>query len=445
MIVIKFGGTSVGSAAAIRSAVAITKARLDRSPVVVVSAVSGVTDLLVRAAKEASEGNIGLFSQVEERHREIVSGLGLEMELIAPQLDLLRAALEGIYSGMRLGNRDIDLVCSFGERISARIFAGYARKEGIDAESFDSYELGMLSDENFGSAEVLEESYVWLGKSIAALRKGIVPVITGFIARSMTGSITTLGRGGSDYSAAIIGAAVRADEVQIWTDADGIMTADPKIVSNASTIPRISFDEASEIAHLGAKVLHPKTILPLMRRDIPVRVLNTFKPSCAGTVIVSSAENSMDITAIVSRRNVAIININSARMFMMHGFLHKIFKIFDEHRVAVDMISTSEVNVSVTVDRVSSAHALPALIAELERIAEVNVKDGKASISVVGRAIQETSSVAAIFSALAANGVRAEMVSQGSSEINMCLVVDGKDCEESVKVLHSAFFGEVSL
>ncbi|MBI2134008.1 aspartate kinase [Candidatus Woesearchaeota archaeon] len=429
----KFGGTSVGSAEMVRETVGIIKGSLERQPIVVVSAVSKITDLLINTAHGGKNAE-----EIEKIHSDIIRELNLESSAAEKEIGEMRKTT----SKFKGSKKELDTIMSLGERISAIIVSEYARTQGIDAKSYNAYDLGMLTNSNFGSAEVLDESYTLISEKISAMPKGQVPIITGFIGKNKKGEITTLGRGGSDYSASIIGAAVNAEEVQIWTDADGVMTADPRIVKNARTIDLISFSEASELAYLGAKILHPKTIFPVMKKNIPVKVLNTYNPDGKGTRISMNVENGAEeITSIAYKKKLSIININSERMFMMHGFLHKIFKIFDEQKVSVDMISTSEVNVSVTVDRKSNNN-LDNVIGELEKIADIRVEGDKASISVVGRAIKRTPGISGkIFSALGSKGINIEMISQGASEINIGMVLSEEDSDTAVREIHKTFFG----
>ncbi len=435
MIVMKFGGTSVGSASMIKEAVSIVKANTDRQPIVVVSAISKITDMLIDSAKKESEEREKVLRDIKDKHNAIIAELGLKKETASKEIEELHQMAIQLKNPTK---KEMDKLVSFGERISSAIFAEAAAKQGIDAKNYNAYDIGMITDQNFGSAEVLPEAYSLIEINISKMQH--IPVITGFIGKSKNGDITTLGRGGSDYTAAIIGAAVNADEVQIWTDADGIMTADPRIVENARTIDTVSFGEASELAYLGAKVLHPKTILPVMNKGIPVRVLNTYNPKGKGTKIVMNAENGSErITSITYKKNVSIITINSARMFLLHGFLHKIFKTFDEHKVSVDMISTSEVSVSVTVDNKANTD-ITGLIEDLRKIAEVEIESNKASVSVVGRGIKKEHGITGeIFSAL--SEINIEMISQGASEINIGMVLNEEDSDKAVREIHNAFFG----
>lgn len=439
----KFGGTSVGSAAMISEAVSIIKSHLQRQPVVVISAVSKITDMLIDAGRQAEKGQHHIaLEAIKEKHNQIMEELGISPSLVEKEYRELEAALSLVAKKGSLKRKELDTILSFGERLSSKIVAERARKQGINAAAYNAYDIGMATDSNFGAAEILPEAHERIRESIAALPKGTVPIITGYIAKNSHGEITTLGRGGSDYSASIIGAAIDAEEVQIWTDVDGVMTADPRIVPDARTIPIVSFGEASELAYLGAKVLHPKTIIPVVNRNIPVRVLNTYSPEKEGTtILMAPREDAPTITSIACKKSISAINIHSPRMFQMHGFLHKIFKTFDEHNVSVDMISTSEVDVSVTVDTRTHGN-LPALLGEIGRMAETSIENGKACISVVGRSIKRTPGISSrIFTALAAERINVEMISQGASEINIGLVIREDQADSAIRALHRTFFG----
>ncbi|MDD2716662.1 MAG: aspartate kinase, partial [Candidatus Wallbacteria bacterium] len=356
----------------------------------------------------------------------------------------LARSLFYITESLRLSKRMQDNIASFGERFSARIVAANLNRLGVNAKPYDSYDIGFVTDDNFTEAEILPETYL-------NLRKGFIfhdhiPVVTGFIAKNLSGNLTTLGRGGSDYSASILGAALDAVEIQIWTDVTGVKTADPRIVPEARTIEMMSFSEASELAYFGAKVLHPKTILPAVAKNIPVRVLNTYEPENPGTLIVREWKNITPgkVRAISCKKNIKTISMTSSRMLNAFGFLERLFSVFARNNVVVDVISTSEVSVSATVERNTDTDILRF---ELEKYADVTVEDEKAIICVIGDGLKSRSTEVAsgIFHCLAESGIyRVEMISQGASEINITFVVDLKVADNIVKKLHEQFFGDVS-
>lgn len=440
MIVMKFGGTSVGSAERIKVVHDIIKERLSRDPIVVVSAVGGITDKLISAANTAFQGGdySAILNEIKEKHHAIIKELDLDNSLVQDKLDEFEKLIGRIARYKEVTAETMDLAQSFGERMSARIVAAYMTKQGVETEAHDAYDVGLMTNDNFGSAEPLPESEEQLRTHLT--NKKAVPIITGFIGKNADGAITTLGRGGSDYSAAIIGAALNAEEIQIWTDVNGMMTTDPKIVKDAKTIEKVSFNEAAELAYFGAKVLHPKTILPAMRKNIPVRVLNTYEPSNLGTLIVNdSLKSEKIIKAIAAKSNITVVTINSTRMLDAYGFLAKIFAIFKKYGVIVDMIATAEVSVSVSVDKKNN---LDKVINELSKFAEIIISENRAIVCVVGEGLHHTPNVAGtVFAALGKNGINIEMISQGSSDVNISFVVKNEDAENAVRILHREYFG----
>ncbi|MBI2076281.1 MAG: aspartate kinase [Candidatus Aenigmarchaeota archaeon] len=434
----KFGGTSVGDAERIKTVAEIVKSQIDRDPVVVVSAFSGVTDGLIRLANDAVNKNSSL-EEIRNRHFDVMKDLGLDASLIRHELEELEIIIRGISLLKELTPRSLDLAISFGERMSSKILAAYMSKLGLDAKPYNAYDIGFVTDSNFGNAEILEETETNIREFFNNV-KSPVTVVAGFIAKDKQGEITTLGRGGSDYTASVIGAALDAEEVQIWTDADGIMTADPKIVKGAKTIDYVSYDEASELAFLGAKVLHPKTILPAVKKNIPVKTLNTYNPTHRGTTILEKVDKQSGIISIASKKNIKVINIRSPKMFLAYGFIARIFDIFANLRIPVDLVSTSEVNISVTID---GKYDTERLVEELRRLGDVEIRNNRASISVVATRLASTPGIAGkVFSSLGDNKINVEMISSGASKINESFVVKEEDADDAVRILHEAFFGE---
>jgi len=429
MIVMKFGGTSVGSADAIRKAGEIVKSSVKKRPVVIVSAVSGITDMLINAANNIGRDNTENFNAIRKKHCEILDRLGLEMPEVNKLLDEAEETIESI---SKLNAEQLDKAMSFGERLSARIVAAHLEKIGVKAKAYDAFEIGMATNSKFGEAEPLNADFEMLRKL------DHVAVVTGFIGKDSKGRITTLGRGGSDYTAAIIGAALDADEIQIWTDVDGIYSADPKIVKEAKKIEKISFNEVAELAFFGAKVLHPKTLLPAMDRNIPVKVLNTFCSKGSGTIIMNEMKEVTDIVkAVTCKKDNIVVNMHSTRMLFAHGFLARVFYVFDKYNIPVDMLATSEVSVSLTVDDDTN---LEKAAEELGQISLVDIARGKSIVCVVGAGLKNATGVAGkVFSVIGRNKIRVEMISQGASEINISFVVDDKDADNAVKVLHKEF------
>ena len=334
-----------------------------------------------------------------------------------------------------------DALLACGERISSRLVTLALRARDSDACHIDSRNLFLTEDRQDGARPLLDETRGRLRRIVVpALEAGRVPVIGGFIASARNGLTTTLGRGGSDLTATIAGSLLDAEEIEIWTDVDGVMTADPSLIESARRLPLLSLSEASELAYFGARVLHPSTMLPAVDRDIPIHVLNSSRPEAAGTLIVIRPPKADPIVKSVAyKEGITLVDIHSSRMLMAHGFLAKIFEIFDRHQTAVDMVSTSEVSVSLTVDRTDS---LQAILDDLEGFADVAVAANKAIVCVVGEGIRYTPGIAAkVFNAV--DGIRIRMISLGASRVNVGFVVDQADLESAVRRLHATFFPDV--
>jgi aspartate kinase len=439
MIVMKFGGSSVANAERIRNVAEIVRGRLPRRPVVVASAFRGVTDDLFKLGEEAVRGQAPPIDALVARHQEAIRELGLPAaDLLKPLYDELSVLLKGISLVKELTPRTLDYVVSFGERLSTRIIAEHLTRSGVPAEQHDAFDIGLLTTDDFGGAQPLPEADAELKRHITRMSR--LPVITGYVGKTRSGDITTLGRNGSDFSATILGAAIDAEEIEIWSDVDGIMTADPRLAPAARPIDSLTFAEASELAYYGGKVLHPATITPAIRKRIPVRCLNTFKPSHPGTTIVAEPMSSMSgPKSLAHNLHNLILTVTTPRMLQGHGFLARIFQVFAQHKISIDMVSTSEVSVSVTLD---TSRNLEAAVEDLRKFAEVSVERDRAIVCVVGEGLRSTPGVAGdVFQALKDAGVNVLMISQGASKINIAFVVDDQDCQKAVQALHRKFFG----
>jgi aspartate kinase len=451
MIVMKFGGTSVEDAKAIDRVACIVQRRLEKSPVVVVSAMAKVTDTLLTMARTAGSGErktaLKLCRSLQERHYNTASellGTAIFTEFhseIGSDFEALDELLRGISAVGEITPRTTDHVASFGEMLSSKIVAAAFAARGIPCAHVDSREV-LITDSNYMQAAPLyDETDSRLQAKVAPLlREGQVPVMGGFIGASRSGITTTIGRGGSDFSAAIFGAGLGAESIEIWTDVDGILTTDPRICPDARRIKLISFDEAAELAYFGAKVLHPATVLPAIQRNIPVYVLNSRNPDCEGTRITTRAPHSKNIfKAIAAKKHITIVEVAAPRMLLAHGFLRAIFEAFDRHKVAVDVVSTSEVSVSLTID---SNSAIPALAADLAKLADVKYEGRKAIVCLVGENLRETPGIAAlVFRELADKKIR--MISQGASEINLTFVIEEDEVPDVIQRLHRKFFSDI--
>ena len=449
MIVMKFGGSSVESQEAIARAAEIVRQHEERRPVVVVSAMGKTTNRLLQVAREAAGGRREqALSQVDElRLEHLRHGLPLagsaaaDLErYIRTHFEWLEELVKGLSVVGELSPRSADAIGSVGERLSSLIVSHAFRAAGIRTEHVDSRRV-ILTDDRFTDAHPLfEQTYGALAEIVKPIAEESVVVMGGFIGSTLEGQTTTLGRGGSDYSAAIVGAGIGAEEIQIWTDVDGMLTADPRIVPGGHRVKSISFAEAAEMAYFGAKVLHPATVLPAFEKNIPVLILNSRRPEVEGTRITKEAAPSRNpVKSISSKTGITILNIHSTRMLMAHGFLHRIFEIFDRYATSVDMVATSEVSVSLTID---NHEHLPAILDELRAFAQVSIEDGQAIICLVGENIRHTPGIAGrAFQVVHSKNVR--MISQGASRLNLGFVVSENDLREAVAALHEEFFSEL--
>lgn len=444
----KFGGTSVGDVAAFERVVHVVSTQAERRPIVVVSAMTRVTDALLAAFEIAKKGEFaGAISSLEpqyERHIEVARHFIPEgsPNLFDAELQFARDELSDLL--MRAARRSLplsmlkDAIVSYGEQLSSRLVAEVLKVKGVNTRHVDSRRL-IVTDDEFGAAQpIMEETADLVRLELEpAIDEGEVPVMGGFIAGNRAGETTTLGRGGSDYSAAIVAASLNARELQIWTDVTGVMTCDPRICSNARTIPVLSYEEAAELAYFGAKVLHPKTIKPAVDHGIPVRVCNTFEPESVGTMVVAeSGEAPNKIKSIASKKGITILRVTSARMLGSYGFMSAVFQVFDRYRTVIDVISTSEVSIALTLDNTAS---LEKIVEELSRLGDVEVVPGYAVICVVGEGLRASTGLASkIFSTI--DDVHVELVSHGASAVNLTFVVKESDVSGVIRKLHSEFF-----
>ena len=439
----KFGGSSLANAERIRHVADIVKSQLKHKPALVLSAMGDTTDLLLEAADNACRKGKFSIKAIEELHLKTIKDLGINdsNNEIKKLFDELNKLLSGIALIKELTSRTKDYLVSFGERLCVRIAAEYFNSIKINAKFYDAWDLGFVSNSNYSSAELLEESWTKIPKKIIPLiEKGELPVITGFIAKDAKGIITTLGRGGSDLSAAMIGAACKVKEVQYWKDVDGILTADPRLVKNSRPVETISYEAVAELAYFGAQVLHPRAMQPCMKTGTEVVVKNSYNPAAPGTRIVSSTEKKQQpLKAISFRKNVTLVDIVSSRMLGQYGFLAEVFACFAKYGLSVDMVATSEVSISLTLD---AAHDLEALKKELSRIASVEVKTKKAIVTIVGDVSRSSEILARTFRNCGLLGVPVQMISQGASKLNISFIVNDSEAGEVVKALHADFFEE---
>jgi aspartate kinase len=447
VIVMKFGGTSVKDAEAVRRVAGVV-GRETRARLVVVSALAKVTDALLEVARLAEAGDAAAAREaVRALHRrhEAMAALVRATERRADVLaaiDALFEELEGIVRALavveEVSPRSSDAIVAFGELASSRIVAAVLEDAGLPARWLDPRTM-LVTDGQHGAAvpdrKATDERLRSLVRPLLA--DGLVPVVGGFVGATASGLTTTLGRGGSDFSAALFGAGLGAEEIQIWTDVDGMLTADPRLVAEPRVVPQLSFDEASELAYFGAKVLHPSTILPAVALDIPVRILNSHRPEAGGTLVTRSVESGEGgPAAIACKRGLARIDIASTRMLMAYGFLRRVFEVFERFRTPVDVVTTSEVSVSVTVD---DRRALDGIVAELRAFADVACEDGMAIVCAVGERLRTDARLATrVLGAL--EGLPLAMVSHGGSRKNVTVVLREADAAAAMERLHRRFF-----
>ena len=445
-VVMKFGGTSVGDSEAIGRLVRhVAAARQKGEVVVVVSALSKVTDRLLQLSSFAAGGDEDAISagvaELHDRHtevaRQVVRDVGAVAADISRETSELRNLLHAVATLKDASPRTRDTIAAFGELLSSRIVVGACEAAGLPCAWVDPRRI-LVTNDSFGAAlPLMEETTAAVEQHVRPLLSaGRIPVVGGYVGATAAGVTTTLGRGGSDYSAAIFGAALEAREIQIWTDVDGMMTADPRVVSSTHVVPRLSFEEASELAYFGAKVLHPSTILPAVAKAIPVRILNSRRFDGDGTLITADAPLEEPLAALACKRHVTVVDITSTRMLMAHGFLRRVFEVFERCRTPIDVVSTSEVSISVTIDDDSR---LQQLIEELSAFADVRVERDMAILCAVGDGLRRDPQLASrILGSLERFPLR--MVSQAASRRNVTVVLQDAAAAAAMVHLHDRFF-----
>ena len=461
ILVFKFGGSILKDKESILNvAKTILEYYKENELVIVVSALKGVTDYLIKISEEVINGNEEIVKEkindLKKKHLEIIKetikneNVKEEIEIIIKELiNELEKVLIGIIYLREITPRIKDYVLSFGERLSTPIIYGILKDMGLKVEYYTGGEAGIITDSNFGEAKPLMNvtKYQIREKILPLLDKKIIPIISGFIALNQEGMITTLGRGGSDYTATIIGSAIKADEIWIWTDVDGLMTADPKIVPSAKTLHELSFLEAIEMAVFGAKYMHPKSLEPVIEENIPVRIRNLFNQKNLGTLITKEFKiiEGKIVKAVTSINDVALINISGVGMIGTPGIAAKIFDILGKNNINILMISqsVSEANISLIIKRKDLEKAITAFETSIFRkdfIQNIETEEDISVIAVVGAGMKGTPGVAArIFNAVANQGINVRMIAQGSSELNISFVVKEKDSEKAIQAIHKEF------
>jgi aspartate kinase len=446
--VLKFGGTSVADAAAFARVAQIIRRQQNAGPVVVVSAMSGVTNALLRcfefALNQQVQVAMAVFDEQLAKHKTVARSflLGPELNAFDAAVGKIKLSAQRILQQIATTSSDTaalkDQWVSYGEQLTASLVSSVLQMLMVPAVYVNACDV-LVTDDEFGRANPLlpETAQRASDKLWPLIQQHKIPVLGGFIAATVDGQITTLGRGGSDYSAAILGAVLNAASIEIWTDVNGVLTADPRVVPTAKTIPSLSYQEAAELAYFGAKVLHPKTLQPAIERSIPVRVCNSQESDQAGTLIVAESKAaSQPIKAIAHKLGITTLQVTSARMLGSYGFLQALFEIFARHRTVVDVVTTSEVSVSLSLDDQTS---LDQLVAELKQLGAVEIERQRAIICVVGEGLRNSPGVAAnIFSTI--RNINVSMISLGASSVNLTFMVDEKDANEAIARLHRSCF-----
>ncbi|KAJ6319651.1 hypothetical protein OIU78_015127 [Salix suchowensis] len=434
--VMKFGGSSLASAERMREVAELILSFPNESPVIVLSAMGKTTNKLLLAGEKAvscgvtNVDSIEELSFIKELHLRTAKELEVDESVIAKHLDELEQLLNGIAMMKELTPRTKDYLVSFGECMSTRIFAAYMNKIGAKARQYDAFEIDWSRDP-------------------------AIPIVTGFLGKGWRScAITTLGRGGSDLTATTIGKALGLREIQVWKDVDGVLTCDPNIYPHAEPVPYLTFDEAAELAYFGAQVLHPQSMRPAREADIPVRVKNSYNSNAPGTLITRARDmRKAVLTSIVLKRNVTMLDIVSTRMLGQYGFLAKVFSIFEDLGISVDVVATSEVSISLTLDPsklwcrelIQQASELDHVVEELEKIAVVNLLQHRSIISLIGNVQRSSLILEKVFNVLRVKGINVQMISQGASKVNISLIVNDDEAEQCVRSLHAAFFESASL
>ncbi|XP_021291626.1 aspartokinase 1, chloroplastic [Herrania umbratica] len=454
--VMKFGGSSVASAERIKEIAHLIQSFEEERPVIVLSAMGKTTNKLLLAGEKAVSCGVSNAAEIEELrlikdlHIRTVDELEVDRSVISTHLEEFEQLLKCISVMKELTPRTTDYLVSFGECMSTRIFAAYLNKIGIKARQCDAFEIGFITTDDFTNADILEATYPAVAKRLYSdwVNDPAIPIVTGFLGKGWkSGAITTFGRGGSDLTATTIGRALGLQEIQVWKDVDGVLTCDPTIYPGAEPVPYLTFDEAAELAYFGAQVLHPQSMRPAREGDIPVRVKNSYNPKAPGTLITKTRDMSKAVlTSIVLKRNVTMLDIVSTRMLGQFGFLAKVFSIFEDLGISVDVVATSEVSLSLTLDpsklwsRELIQQELDHVVEELEKIAVVDLLRRRSIISLIGNVQRSSLILEKVFHVLRTIGVNVQMISQGASKVNISLIVNDGEAEKCVKALHQSFF-----
>lgn len=416
-----------------------------RPRAVICSAMGKTTNSLLSAGDFALEGRVNIDA-IRTLHLAAFNEFGLPNHVnedITTLLDECQDLLNGVRLIQELSPKTLDQLVSYGERCSVRIVAARLNQIGVPATAIDAWDVGVLTDSNFGDASLLPTSEAAISKAFdSKLDPNVVAVVTGFIGHDPRGRITTLGRGGSDLTATAIGSACRLDEIQVWKDVDGILSADPRLVSTAVPVPDVSYEEASELAYFGAQVLHPIAMQPAMKYDIPVRVKNSYNPIAPGTVIQRREGPGRLVTAITCKRNVKLMDICSTQMLGAYGFLSTVFNEFAKQRLSVDVLASSEVSVSLTLDKKQKERAIKSIMESLKPFASVTLNENRAILTLISDVERTSEVLSTVFRVFSAEDIKVEMMSQGASKVNISFILRNDQIDKAILKLHECFFGD---
>ena len=444
-VVMKFGGSSLADDKRIDHVAKLIRDQLQagyRPRAVVCSAMGKTTNNLLSAGDFALEGRVNVDA-IRTLHVSAMEHFEMNKNVVGEVtalLDECEDMLNGVRLIQELSPKSLDQLVSYGERCSVRIVAARLNQLGVPAQAFDAWDVGVLTDSAFGDATLLPESENAIRVAFDRLDPNLVAVVTGFIGHCPNKRITTLGRGGSDLTATALGAALGLDEIQVWKDVDGILTSDPRLVPQAQPVRAVSYDDASELAYFGAQVLHPIAMQPAMKYNIPVRVKNSYNPSAVGTIICREKPRDRLVTAITYKKNIKLMDIQSTSMLGAYGFLAKVFGEFEKHKLSVDVLASSEVSVSLTLDKKQKDAEIEGLMEDLAAVADVKVVDNKSILTLIADVQRSSEVLATVFRVFSSQDIHVEMMSQGASKVNISFILDGEDLEPAILQLHRCFF-----
>jgi len=445
-VVMKFGGSSLADYKRIDHVANLIKDQIKlgyRPRAVVCSAMGKTTNNLLSAGDFALEGQVNI-DPIRTLHKATLNEFEMPEHTREDIMSLL-GECEDMLNGVRLiqelSPKSLDQLVSYGERCSVRMMAARLNQIGIPAQAFDAWEVGLKTDSTFGNAALIPSYEDGVRKAFERVDPNVVAVVTGFIAHDPNGKITTLGRGGSDLTATAIGASINLDEIQVWKDVDGILTSDPRLVKTATPVTTVTYEEASELAYFGAQVLHPIAMQPAMKYDIPVRVKNSYNPSAEGTVISNASTEARPlVTAITFKRGATLMDIQCTAMLGAYGFLAKVFSAFEHHKVSVDVLASSEVSVSLTLDKKQNLESINNLKTDMEPFADVTLKKGKSILTLITDVDRSSEVLSTVFSVFRLRGIKVEMMSQGASKVNISFILSDDQLDDAVLNLHKCFF-----